>query len=593
MPTVNIATHLKDMARQRPGQLAVLFPTGRDSAGRSAYTSYTYQRLDATSDLLAEGLRHIGIGRGVRTALMVPPSLDFFALTFALFKAGAVPVFVDPGMGLKNIGKCLTEARPEAFVGVAKAHVARKLFGWGRGSLRRQVAVGRGAKLCRWLGRDVAWWDGSAMSFWDDEPIMEAEPGDGTTDSAEFTIADTSADETAAILFTSGSTGVPKGAVYSHGNFVAQVEMLRRTFSIEPGEVDLCTFPLFALFAAALGMTAVVPRMDFTSPAKVDPLEVSGPINAFQVANLFGSPALLNCVGRYFSGAEIRAAALDDEELAQADRLLAEPSFPSVRRVLSAGAPVSPAILERFSKLLTPGVQIFTPYGATESLPVAAIGSDEVLAETRHKTAQGAGTCVGRPVEGMQVSVIRISDEPIAEWSDSLVLPNGEIGEIVVNGPNVTQEYFQRPDLTALAKIRDPATGRNRHRMGDLGYFDDQGRLWFCGRKSHRVVTPERTLFTEPVEGIFNAHPQVFRTALVGVMQSGAMQPVLCVELEAVARRTSKAKLTEELLALGAKFDTSRPVQTVLFHDAFPVDVRHNSKIFREKLALWAAKWLR
>ena len=635
MPTINISTHLKDMARQRPGQLAVLFPTGRDSAGRSAYTSYTYQRLDATSDLLAEGLRHIGIGRGVRTVLMVPPSLDFFALTFALFKAGAVPVFVDPGMGLKNIGKCLTEAQPEAFVGVAKAHVARKLFGWGRGSLRRQVAVGRGAKLCRWLGRDVAWWDGSAMSFWKDEPIMEAEPDDGTTDSAEFTIADTSADETAAILFTSGSTGVPKGAVYSHGNFVAQVEMLRRTFSIEPGEVDLCTFPLFALFATALGMTAIVPRMDFTCPAKVDPLEVSGPINAFQVANLFGSPALLNRVGRYFSGAEIRAAALDDEELAQADRLLAEPLFPSVRRVLSAGAPVSPAILERFSKLLTPGVQIFTPYGATESLPVAVIGSDEVLTETHHKTAQGAGTCVGRPVEGVHVSIIRITDEPILAWNDSLLMPRGAIGEIVVQGPQVTREYFNRPDLTALAKIRMPPVrrallpvvvgdvsrvndgvkvkgeedgqecpsydgveyrdGEQRlgdiaHRMGDLGYFDEQGRLWFCGRKSHRVITPKGTLFTEPVEGIFNAHSLVFRTALVGVMRSGAMQPVLCVELEADARRTSKAKLTEELLALGAKFDTSRPVQTILFHKAFPVDVRHNSKIFREKLAVWAAK---
>ena len=623
MPTVNIATHLKDMARQRPGQLAVMFPSGRDSAGRSAYTSYTYQRLDGTSDLLAEGLKHIGIGRGVRAVLMVPPSLEFFALTFALFKVGAIPVFVDPGMGLKNIGKCLAEAEPDAFIGVTKAHLARKLFGWGTGSLRRLVAVGRGAKLCRWLGRDMTWWDGSAMSFWDNvtidsrseadlavlrpirerlqqgadsldlvEAVMDAEFADATG-SKEFAIADTSADETAAILFTSGSTGVPKGAVYSHGNFVAQVEMLRRTFSIEPGEVDLCTFPLFALFASALGMTAIVPRMDFTRPARVNPEEIASPINAFQVANVFGSPALLNRVGRHYSGDAIRAAALDNEELVEVEKLLAQPLFPSLRRVLSAGAPVSPAIIERFSKLLAPGVQIFTPYGATESLPVAVIGSDEVLAETRHKTAQGAGTCVGRPVEGVYVSVIRITDEPIAEWSDSLLMQPGEIGEIVVSGPQVTQEYFNRPDLTALAKIPDPTIGRMRHRMGDLGYFDDQGRLWFCGRKSHRVVTPERTYFTESVEGIFNSHPQVFRTALVGVVRGGVMQPVLCVERETEARRESKAKLTDELLALGAKHDTSRPIQTILFHDAFPVDVRHNSKIFREKLAVWAAKRMR
>lgn len=642
MPTVNIATHLKEMARQRPEQMAVMFPEGRDSAGRTAYTNYTYQRLDATSDLLAEGLKHIGIGRGVRTVLMVPPSLEFFALTFALFKAGAVPVFIDPGMGLKNIGKCLAEAQPEAFVGVAKAHLARWLLGWGKCSLRRLVAIGRGAKRCRWLGRDVTWWDGSAMSFWDGEEIdsrseadrsvlrqirerlqqgvdsldlveavMEMEDGSVDVGSSHApVIADTSADETAAILFTSGSTGVPKGAVYSHGNFVAQVEMLRQTFGIQPGEVDLCTFPLFALFASALGMTAIVPRMDFTRPAKVDPNEVVDPINMLNVANMFGSPALLNRVGRYYSDDAIRAVALDDEELAGIDRMLAEPFMPSLRRVLSAGAPVSPEIIERFSKLLTPGVQIFTPYGATESLPVAVIGSDEVLAETRHKTAQGAGTCVGRPVESVQVFIIRITDEPIAEWSDSLLLPPGEIGEIVVRGPQVTREYFNRPDLTALAKIGMPTSanvadtsrvgievGRLSHdvvhRMGDLGYFDEQGRLWFCGRKSHRVVTLERTLFTEPVEGIFNAHPQVFRTALVGVMRSGVMQPVLCVELEAEARRTSKAKLTEELFALGAKYDTSRPIQTILFHRAFPVDIRHNSKIFREKLAVWAAKRLR
>jgi len=584
MPTVNIATHLKEMALRQPEQLAVRVPIKRDRQERTIYASYTYRQLDEESDRFAAGLAWNGIYRGSRAVLMVPPSLEFFALTFALFKAGVVPVFIDPGMGLKNIGKCLIEAEPEAFIGITKAHVARRLFGWGRRTLKRFVTVGprlfwSGLSLndLRWDGdripdpallQKIASRDRDGADSLDlVEAVMELE---GEAVAKPAAVAETTAEETAAILFTSGSTGVPKGAVYSHGNFAAQIEMLRTTFSIQPGEVDLCTFPLFALFAPALGMTAIVPRMDFTRPAKVDPLEVANPIREFQVANLFGSPALLNRVGRFYE-------TLDG-------------TWPSLRRVLSAGAPVSPAIIERFAKRLAPGVQIFTPYGATEALPVAVIGSDEILNETRHKTAQGAGTCVGRPVEGMQVSIIRISDETIAEWSDSLLLPLGEIGEIVVNGPNVTQEYFRRPDLTALAKIRDPATGRMRHRMGDLGYFDDQGRLWFCGRKSHRVVTSERTFFTEPVEGIFNSHPLVFRTALVGVVRSGTMQPMLCVELEAEARRTSKTKLTEELLARGARHKTSHPIQTILFHDAFPVDIRHNSKIFREKLAVWAAK---
>jgi len=188
----------------------------------------------------------------------------------------------------------------------------------------------------------------------------------------------------------------------------------------------------------------------------------------------------------------------------------------------------------------------------------------------------------------LDVRIIRISDAPIAEWSDELVLPSGEIGEIAVYGPQVTQEYFCRPDLTALAKIPDAVRGRKWHRMGDVGYFDDQGRLWFCGRKSQRVITPQRTYFTEPVEGIFNTVPGVFRTALVGVKRDGEVRPVLCVELERGAK--PQAAMRDELLSRGAEFELTRDVRVILFHSRFPVDIRHNSKIFREKLAVWAAK---
>ena len=556
MAIVNIATHLKEMARRQPHQAAVLLPTGRGADGARTYRRINYAELDLLSDHFARRLVQTGVTRGIRTALMVPPSLEFFALTFALFKVGAVSVFVDPGMGVQNIGKCLAEAQPEAFIGIPKAHLARKLFGWARPSLKHLVAVGPGAAWCGWLSRHIETWE---------------LPGESSLRSTlpDFSVETTTAEETAAILFTSGSTGVPKGAVYSHGNFAAQIEMLKTTFSIEPGEVDLCTFPLFALFAPALGMTAVIPQMDFTRPAHVDPAEVSEPIQQHAVANLFGSPALLNRVGRFY------------ERSAE--------QWPSLRRVLSAGAPVSPAIIERFAKHLAPGVQIFTPYGATESLPVAVIGSEEILNETREKTAQGGGTCVGRPVAGMRISIMRISDDPVPVWNESLQAPPGEIGEIVVDGLNVTQEYFRRPDLTALAKIRDPSTGRMRHRMGDLGYFDDKGRLWFCGRKSHRVVTSQGTFFTEPVEGVFNTHPDVFRTALVGVSRQGQVEPVLCVEMESGRRNPNVAA---ELMEIGARYSQTSPIRTFLIHTGFPVDIRHNSKIFREKLAEWAARKL-
>ena len=119
---------------------------------------------------------------------------------------------------------------------------------------------------------------------------------------------------------------------------------------------------------------------------------------------------------------------------------------------------------------------------------------------------------------------------PIPTWSDNLLVPDGEIGEIVVAGPVVTRDYFNRPEATKLAKIADPARQAFYHRMGDLGYRDNQGRLWFCGRKSHRVILAQETLFTIPCESIFNTHPAVARSALVGVNRRGEVVPVICIE---------------------------------------------------------------
>ncbi|MBI3268001.1 MAG: AMP-binding protein [Planctomycetes bacterium] len=552
--SVNIATVLPEMARRQPDAHAIHAPVGRRLDGRPAYASYTYRQLDEESDRIARGLGTIGIGRGTRTVLMVKPSLEFFALTFALFKAGVVPVLVDPGMGIRNLKACIAEAEAEAFIGIPKAHVARLLLGWGRATIRRVITVG-------------------PRLFWGGWTLAEVKRrgGDGRLEAAA-----TRADEIAAILFTSGSTGVPKGAVYTHGNFAAQVEKVRDTYDIRPGEIDLPTFPLFALFDPALGMTTVVPDMDPSRPASADPAALVAAIHEFGATNMFGSPAVIDRLARY---GEPRGVKL-----------------PSLRRVLCAGAPVPARLLERFSRLLAPETQVFTPYGATEALPVASIGSHEVLGETRARTEAGAGICVGRPVAGMEVRILPISDEAVPTWDDALALPVGEIGEIVVRGPTVTRSYWKREASTALAKIREKDGTTIRHRMGDLGYLDDRGRIWFCGRKSHRVVTPAGTLFTIPCEAVFNTHPAVFRTALVGVRRGGggdgAVEPVLCVERDPDVPRVPDARLREELLALGAAREHTRPIRTLLFHPRFPVDVRHNAKIFREKLAVWAERKL-
>jgi acyl-CoA synthetase (AMP-forming)/AMP-acid ligase II len=590
----NIAAHLPAMAEKQPDTLAVVCPQRRYQLGGENSAHFTFRQLNEESDWIASGLEAIGIGPGVRTVLMVKPGLEFFALTFALFKVGAVPVIVDPGMGLTNLSQCLNEAEPEAFVGIPKAQAARILMRWGRRTIRTLVTVGPRLgwggytlKQVRKIGRCRAGRGSPDPAPSPDRrspprlrrPTVLSSAGSGDPRTAPnprtALTAGTGAQQTAAILFTSGSTGPPKGAVYTHAIFAAQVEILRRTYGIEPGETDLPTFPLFALFAPALGMTAVIPDMDFARPAQVDPRKIIEAIDQFGVTNIFGSPALIDRVGRY--GAEHKV------------------KLPSLRRVISAGAPVRPEVVERFTRLLAPGVQVFTPYGATEALPISSIGSDEILKETRFKTATGAGVCVGRPVPEVKVMIIRISDSPVPIWSDDLAVPVGEIGEIVVQGKVVTKEYFNRPDATALAKIavRGAERGENfYHRMGDLGYVDDIARLWFCGRKSQRVVTPNATLFTLPCEAVFNAHPHVRRTALVGVERNGSTRPVLCVEVEKNSRPLDLEKLKRELLLLGASRPHTRGIQDILFHPAFPVDIRHNAKIFREKLALWAARKL-
>jgi acyl-CoA synthetase (AMP-forming)/AMP-acid ligase II len=245
------------------------------------------------------------------------------------------------------------------------------------------------------------------------------------------------------------------------------------------------------------------------------------------------------------------------------------------------------AVVERMRKLLPEDATLWTPYGATECLPVAIVEGRELVDYARVRTERGAGTLVGRVVDPNTVRVIRISDEQIAHWSDELLLPPGVVGEITVAGPTTTSRYYNRPEADRIAKIREGE--RIVHRMGDVGYCDESGRLWMCGRRSQRVETADGPLYTEQVEPIFNTHPQVFRSALVGVGPRGAEEPVLIVELEPDVARDEHARIREELLALAQRYAHTRQIRTILYYPRFPVDIRHNAKIGREFLKRWAS----
>jgi acyl-coenzyme A synthetase/AMP-(fatty) acid ligase len=536
MTNCNIGAALHESAAARGDALALV--TGRNGQ----YQQWSFRELLTMSCRHANALQAQGVRRGDRVMLMVRPSLEFISLTFALFQLGAVVILIDPGMGYKNLLRCIGAVRPAALIAIPQAQILSRLFPKPFATVRRRICIG--PALGGLLGNTLA------------------------TDAApDFTAVTTTKDELAAVIFTTGSTGPPKGVQYTHGIFHSQLELIRDYYGIGPGDIDQPGFPLFGLFAAALGAAAVIPDMDPTRPAKVDPAKFVRSIQDWQVTYSFGSPAIWNVVSRY---------------------CIAEKITLPVRKVLMAGAPVSGELISRVQAIMPPDSTIYTPYGATESLPSASITGKEIVAETWPQTRVGKGTCVGRRLPGMSIQIIKPVDGPLADWKDAEPLPAGTIGEIAVQGPVVTRAYDSNEAETNLAKISDGSGFW--HRMGDMGYLDGQGRLWFCGRKAHRVLTAAGPLYSVCCEAIFNEHPQVFRSALVGIGRAGEQQPVLLVELrEKVA---DAQQLFAELRQLARANPLTAMIDTFLIHPAFPVDIRHNAKIFREKLAVWAAERL-
>ncbi len=534
----NIAENFVLAAEQCSGRTGIIeAKTGK---------SITFGQLNSRSDDYCHYLTEKGVLPGDVVVLMVTPSIEFICLTLALFKLGAPIVLIDPGMGYKNLLRCIARVQPRVLVGIGKAVLFAKIFKKPFATVDKYFCCGNSFGI---FGPDI-----SRCLPATSNPAPVYQPGK---------------DDLAAIIFTTGSTGPPKGVRYEHAIFSAQLRLIREYYNIGSADVDQPAFPLFALFSAALGACSVIPDMDPTRPARVDPEKFVASIDRYGVTYSFGSPAIWNVVSRY---------CLDQGIILE-----------SLRKVLMAGAPVPYDLLQRVAAILPPDAVIATPYGATESLPVASIDGREVLGETWKWSRQGRGTCVGRALPGIDLRIMAIADGPLAELDRSMLLETGAIGEIIVRGDVVTKAYQNNPEETQLAKIRE--NGALWHRMGDVGYLDRQQRLWFCGRRAHRVVTAAGTLYTIPCEAIINEHPDVYRSALVGVKggDTGLAIPVIIVEPRKDVG-IDRNKLLVEVRALAGRSQLTGGIRYFLVHDGFPVDIRHNAKIFREKLGQWAEK---
>ncbi|MER5463253.1 fatty acid CoA ligase family protein [Streptomyces sp. NPDC002668] len=531
-------------AVRTPDKPAVIHPDGNrmESAGRPAYASVGYAELAARVTACAAGLEAHGIRRGTRTALLVTPGVDLLTLVFALLHIGAVPVVVDPGMGLGRMLDCLHRVGVQAFIGVPSAHILRRLRPRAFAGVRSLIKVGRGSGTA--LAELTALGAGLPQ-----RPPLKAGP-----------------DDLALIGYTTGSTGPAKPVELTVG-------MLRgMAYGVEAGHFTsdmtstLVTLPLMGVFDLAAGRTAVVPKMNMGRVGAADPALLTDAIQRFSVNAMFASPALLGPLSAHLAETGARV--------------------PSLHLIVSGGAPVSPELMGALRAVLPNRSRVFSTYGSTEALPIALVESREALAGPADGLAAGLGVCVGRPAPGTSVRIIEVGDAPIPRWTSRLPLEAGEMGEIVVSGQAVSPRYFQSPRADAAHKIQDG--GRRWHRTGDVGWIDGEGRIWFCGRKSHRVRAACGDLHTVRCESVFNTHPQVRRTALVGFGPHGEQRPVLCVELAPDTDRKEWPRIEGELRELGANNPMTKAITDFLPHPAFPVDIRHNAKIRRELLAGWA-----
>ncbi len=531
----NIARFLPQTALAQPEYCALKILAG-GSASSIQYRSLSFGELERLSNQCAAYLRMRGIQKGSRVQLAVKPGLELILITFALFKLAAVPVIIDPGMGRKNFLTSVKRTSPEFFIGIPVAIWLSRLFSSSFRGVKSRIKVG--SKFEKVLDRQNL-----------SPPILE----------------DTREDDIAAILFTSGSTGPPKGVLYEHGMFDAQVRLIGEVFGIERGEVDLPMLPIFALFNPAFGMTTVVPEMNPSRPATVDAQKIVQAIRQSEVTNSFGSPVIWKKISDYCVQESIQ--------------------LPSIRRVFMAGAPVPPDLIRSFLPII-PNGEIHTPYGATESLPISSISGNRVLSETRTKTNLGAGTCVGKPLPEVEVKIIEIRDVPIPEISGAKELSAGEVGEIIVKGPMVTKAYDQLEEATRMAKIQEGDSVW--HRLGDTGYLDADESLWFCGRVAERVQTSDGVLFTDPVETYFNQQSGVARSALIGLGDPPEQTPAVVIEPEPENWSDDyldNKNWESELLAKIPEDSVAKRIQKIFFYKDFPVDVRHNAKIHRLTLA--------
>ncbi|MEO8851836.1 MAG: alpha/beta fold hydrolase, partial [Allobranchiibius sp.] len=549
--TEQVAEH----ADHSPQDLALWSALDRRSEDLSpvisaAGTTVSWSALSRRVNRVAAGMRAAGIGAGDRIGLLVEPSVDLVAVVYAAWRAGAVVVIADKGLGFAGMRRALRGAQVDHVVGALTGLTAARAMGLPGSRIsvatlspmtRRALGVEHSLETLADLGLR--------------NPLPA--PPDPNADCA--------------VVFTSGATGPAKGVVYRHRQLCAQLDIVRATYGLRADDTFVAAFAPFALLGPALGIGSVVPDIDVTAPDTLTASLLADAAAAVSATAVFASPAALRRV--------VQTAA----DLTSAQRS----SLHGVRLLMSAGAPVPASLLEALAQVL-PTASLHTPYGMTEVLPVTDITLEQI-----QQAGPCEGVCVGQPLDGVEVGLVTLNSSD--DGAAGPVSDPDVTGEICVRAAHVKDRY-DALWLTERASTRY----RGWHRTGDVGHLDNQGRLWVEGRMPHLITTADAVLTPVGIEQRVESIVGVQAAAAAGVGPTGAQVVAVVVVADAPARVSARLRSRRSLglrLAASDLTDAVRrvagaPVAAVLVADRLPLDIRHASKVDRSEVSRQTARLL-
>lgn len=437
--TFNISGLFDEAARRYPDRLALI-----DGNHHMTYAALQKQVHETAQNFMSAGLK-----KGDRVLIFVPMSIDLYCIVLALFRMGAVAVFLDEWVSRKRMETCCGIADCKGFISVMKGHVLR-LFS----RELRNIPI-----------------------------VLKLKVRHTHTQHA---IEPTSAGDTALITFTTGSTGTPKAAKRTHGFLNEQFKALREKIKPQAGDVDLSLLPIVLLINLGAGATSVIARFKAGKPKSFNPAMICKQIEKHKVNRMTASPVFIRLLSEYLLSHHL--------------------ALPTVKQVFTGGAPVFTDEAEMYARAFDK-TTVEIVYGSTEAEPISSIRSDELIANKAELL--GKGLPVGKPDLHAEVKIIEITDETISVESESdlACCAVGTVGEIIVAGPHVLREYFNNEE--ALKRHKIFIGGKVYHRTGDSGCTDAKGNLFLTGRCSTVFEHQGKRVYPFLYESVFQTLPGV------------------------------------------------------------------------------------